>query len=43
MLSCLELFLHRKSDFTFRHRMTECSAHALFVNVFCARISYDNV
>ena len=30
MLGCLKLFLHRKSDFTFRHNIPECSAHTLF-------------
>ena len=40
MLGCLKLFLHRKSDFAFRHDILECSAHTLFsINfVYVSRI-----
>ena len=30
MLDCLKMFLHQKSDFTFRHNIPEYSAHILF-------------
>ena len=43
MLIYPKLFLHRKSDFTFRYNMPEYSAHALFVYEFSAPISYAHV